>query len=216
MADPWSSDFAALAERSQHGLRPLASFSQPKETKMRFFKSHPALAAVVTLLVLGLVSGAAYAVVREVWVYVDPDKSAPELQQDLQDQLEDQGVHAKVTVDKPTIGKTQVRIMATGSAGSDVDLQKLHVEVAGHEGEEQQTFHGIRFQVACNLTEEQMNTTQRTVTDERFIEMLVKHTPNDEIARAIKAELAAKGFHDVEVKVDADGIDVTVKAPPTP
>lgn len=216
MAEPWSSDFAALAERSQHGVRPLAAFSQPKETKMRFFKSHPALAAVVTLLVLGLVSGAAYAVVREVWVYVDPDKSAPELQQDLQEQLEDQGVHAKVSVDKPAEGKMQVRIMSTGSAGSDVDLEKLHVHVAGHEDDEQQTFRGIRFEVRCGLTEEQMSITQRVVTGDRFIDMLQKHASNDEIARAIKDELAAKGFHDVEVKVDADGIDVIVKSPPTP
>src|SRR5690242_13103099 len=88
VAEPWSSDFAALAERSRHGLRPLAAFSEPKETKMRFFKSHPALAAVVTLLVLGLVSGAAYAVVREAWISIDPDKSAPEIQQDIEDQLQ--------------------------------------------------------------------------------------------------------------------------------
>ena len=43
---------------------------------MRFFKSHPALAALVAVALLALVGGAAYAVVREVFITIDPDKPA--------------------------------------------------------------------------------------------------------------------------------------------
>jgi hypothetical protein len=215
VADPWSSDFAALSERSRHGLRPLGSFaSQPKETKMRFFKSHPALAALVLLCVLGLVGGAAYAVVREVWVKIDPDKSAPEIEQDITTQLQQQGVPASVHVEKGADGQmVKLKIMANGSdVGSD--LENLHINIGGndaiiaHDG----TQHGFRVMVKCHLDDAQMKQLQDAI---QSAAMTTADGSGESLTAAILEALTDRGFHDVEVHGDDSGETVVVKAPPT-
>lgn len=222
MAEPWSHDFGALAERSQQGLRSLeatrASLSTRKhdtqERTMRFFKTHPALAALVTILALSLVGGAAYAVVREVWVSIDPDKSAPEIQQDVNSQLEQQGVHANVEISKPGDGRIGIKIKTTGEqAGSD--MENLHIQIAGKEANVEDVQRRMKLHVQCQLDEAQLKALQETVSSEPVIEAIENHESNDDIAKAMTKALADAGFHDVDVQVDDTGTLVTVKSPPT-
>lgn len=220
MAEPWSSDFAALAERSRDGLQPLAAFSQPKEIKMRFFKSHPALAAAISLLVLGLVSGAAYAVVREVWVSVDPDMSAPEIEHDIQDQLQVQGVPANVQVEKDKDGHLRkLKIIANGDqAGSD--LENLHLDVGGKPA---QMMHGegsrraMKLEVRCHLDDAQIQRLEAALKNPRWLAAFDEHPPGDVgFTTAIANVLRDAGFRETEITVDADTIGVVIKAPPVP
>ena len=216
MAEPWSSDFAALAERSRHGLRSLGSFApQPKETKMRFFKSHPALAALVMLLALGLVGGAAYAVVREVWVSIDPDKSAPDIEKDITTQLQQQGVPANVHVEKGADGQMlKLKIMANGSdVGSN--LENLHINVGGHDaimvhGGAQ---HGFRVMVKCHLDDAQQQQLQDAIASSELVDQI--EGSGEDVTAALLKVLADHGFHDVEVQVDGDAETIVVKSPPT-
>jgi len=114
VAEPWSNDFAALDEHTRDQLRSLEATravlsTHTQETKMRFFKTHPALAALVALAVLTLVGGAAYAVVREVFVTIDPDKSGRRDRERRPHQLEAAGVPATVHAEKSDDGKLKVR-----------------------------------------------------------------------------------------------------------
>ena len=122
MAEPWSNDFQALEAHTRQGLPRLLP-PPPQETKMRYFKSHPALAALVMLLLLGLVGGAAYAVVREVFITIDPDKPADQIEKDVHDQLEAAGVPATVHAEKVDDGKLKIRIGSVDkNLGTDVKI----------------------------------------------------------------------------------------------
>src|SRR5258708_4810574 len=102
-----------------------------QETKsMRFsFKQRRMFAVLVVLAVL-LVTPLAYAVVNRVFLHIDPDKTAPEIQQDLKDQLDKAGVKgAEVEVQKPDDGRIEVKIKAEAQ-GSDVDIVPPEVEGA--------------------------------------------------------------------------------------
>ena len=86
MADPWTDDLAALGDRSRRQLRSIAATRASvlpklsKESKMRMFKHHPVLATLVTLVILAVAAPLAYAVVDRVFISVDPDKSAGEIE----------------------------------------------------------------------------------------------------------------------------------------
>lgn len=131
MADPWTDDLAALGTHSRSGLRShaqlRAALPEP-EPKMRFFKAHPALAALIVVALLGLFAPVAYAIVDRVFLSVDVSKSEREIEQDLEDQLAAAG-HGSATVkatksdheyaieissDNPDLGKVSFQIAAGG------------------------------------------------------------------------------------------------------
>ena len=131
MADPWTDDLAALGTHSRSGLRShaqlRAALPEP-EPKMRFFKAHPALAALIVVALLGLFAPVAYAIVDRVFLSVDVSKSETEIEQDLKDQLAAAG-HGSATVkatksdheyaieissDNPDLGKVSFQIAAGG------------------------------------------------------------------------------------------------------
>lgn len=212
MAEPWTDDFAALEARSRHGLRSLdatrASLStRPQETKMRFFKSHPALSALLALAILGAASGAAYAVVREVWVDVDPTKSAPEIEQDVTTQLQQQGVNATVHADK-TDGKLLVAIKSDDKVGSDVELKFRGVVAEGQR-------RAMRLE--GDVDDATRETIDDLVTSPEMLAVLAAdyQDPNDgTLAAGIRKVLADHGITNVDIKIDDDGIHVIVQAPP--
>ncbi len=218
MADPWSSDLAALGEHSRRNLRTLdatrAALAQhPQETKMRFFKSHPALAALIALAVLAVAAPIAYAVVREVWVSIDPDKPAAEIEKDVQGQLEAAGVHGTVHAEKSD-GQLKVSIQHVGSNAGDIG-SALHIHVAGKEavGQVQRM---VRFEMACELTPEQMQQLTDVMSGPDMVGVLAKDFASDyDRKTAIAGVLAAHGFKRAEITVDAESVQVKVTAPPT-
>jgi hypothetical protein len=218
VAEPWSDDFAALAERSQHQLRSLdatrTALSTPQETKMRFFKTHPALAALVALLVLSLVGGAAYAVVREVFITIDHDKPADQIEKDVQNQLEAAGVPATVHASKRDDGKTEIRIGMTGSNEHDFDLKFADKNGPVEQGSDRLQ---LQVQIKCKLDPAQMEEVTKIASGEHVIELAVNRgeLTDDEIIAAVKAAYAEGGFKDVDVAITDDNkLTVTVKSPP--
>jgi hypothetical protein len=215
VAEPWSNDFAALAERSQHRLRSLdatrtALSNRPQETKMRFFKTHPALSALVALLVLCLVGGAAYAVVREVFVTIDPDKPADEVEKDIQGQLEAAGVPATVRASKRDDGKTEIRI---GMTNHDVDLKFADKKGNGEMAPEQLR---LEVELKCHLDAAQQELATQVASGPAVIDLAVNRgdkTDADVIA-TVKAAFGDAGFKDVDVAITDGNLIVTVKSPP--
>lgn len=217
MAEPWSRDFDALDARSRHGLRSLdatrTALSQPQETKMRFFKTHPALAALFVFVALGFVSGAAYAVVHEVWISIDAHESPPQIEQDVQDQLAAQGVTGTVTAEKTSDGKLKIKIMDTGSA--EPDVANLHIAVNGTQTDMQN--HGLRVNAAIHLDDAQSKQLVTTASCPEMQAALAREDGSaDARADAIAKVFVAHGFQDVDVQPTGDGFVVTIKAPPTP
>jgi hypothetical protein len=211
VADPWSSDFAALGERTRHRLPALSSLSQPQETKMRFFKTHPALAALTALVVLAALSGAAYAVVRELWVSIDTDKSAPEIERDVGKQLEAAGVTGTVHAEKSDDGKqTTVEIHSMDpNMGSG-----LHIAVGGRPAETCE--HSMRLEVTAELDPAAMQALHDAASSPEMIAVLKGDYPSDDDrAAAIEQILADRGFHGVEVHVDGGAVTVRITAPPS-
>jgi hypothetical protein len=173
---------------------------------MRYFKSHPALAAVVMLLLLGLVGGAAYAVVREVFITIDPDKPTDQIEKDVHDQLEAAGVPATVHAEKMADGPLKIRI---GSVGSDVGSD-LKVNINGMTG----PGHGLRVQlkVSDKLTDAQHEQLTEIASGRGIIELAVYRgdKTDADIAAAVKKIFADGGF-DVDVQVDGENLMITVK-----
>jgi hypothetical protein len=208
VADPWTEDLAALGDRSRHQLRSIAATRSsvlpnlvPQESKMRLFKNHPILATLITLAVLAIAAPVAYAVVDRVFISVDPDKSASEIEQDIRSQLEHANVQADVTAEK-TDGRVEVRIVS-----GDERMPNLDVDVPdGSLGQ-------LRLQVTCELTPAQALQLQQAATSPAVIALL--GGPADpQFATKLKQALADRGFHDVDVTIAGSSISVTVKAPP--
>jgi hypothetical protein len=207
VADPWTDDLAALAEHSRHGLRSLAvtRASLTKEPKMRFHRAHPAFAALIALLVIGVTAPLAYAVVRHVLVTVDPDQSTDQIEKNVTDQLNAAGVTATVKAAKPDDGPLQIRIQTSDEAlGSDLAVQ------VGDHTVSAQTGRGIR--VACASCDD---ATQAAVAQAVSSDAVIDVVEDDAaVGPAIKQALADKGYTHVDVTVAPDAIAVTVHASP--
>jgi hypothetical protein len=176
---------------------------------MRFFKSHPALAALTAVAVLMLLGGAAYAVVREVFVTIDPEQSAPEIQQSLQQQLEAAGVPSTVRVDKND-DKLRVTIGTDDpSIGQDVK-----VSVNGVKAERAEM--RVQLEIACDLDDAQKAAFQVVVSSQHFMDIAVAAdaTTDADTAARITVLFHDAGFKDVDVKVAESVVTVTVNAPP--
>jgi hypothetical protein len=226
VAEPWTNDLAALGERTRDRLRSLEatrtilSIHSNQETKMNQLKKHPAFAVLTVLALLMIAAPIAYAVVDRVFLSIDPDQTAPEIERNVQSQLDSVGIPAAVTADKDNAGNIVVRIQtADHRLGSNLEVavpdgtpddRELRIEVA-REVE-------VRLELACALTDAQSQRLETAVTDERFTELLRgRNTQTDgELATAITQKLAVDGFHAVNVRMEAGAIAVTVNAPPQP
>ncbi len=208
MAEPWTDDLAALGEASRSQLRSLAATRAAvlsQEPKMRLYKQRPVLSALIALVVLAVAAPIAYAIGSRIFVSIDPNKSAQEIEQDVQSQFQQAGVQATVHADKQD-GQIEVQIQT-----ADPELAyALAVAVPGGSAASEQTV--VRTEVACTLTDAQQA---------QFMAVLVAvakekpDAPQDQLQAALADGLAQAGFHDVEIHAEAGTITVKVKAPPT-
>jgi hypothetical protein len=212
----WSNDKKALDGRTRERFPSLeatrtALSARSKETQMRYFKSHPALAAIVALLALSLVGGVAYAVVREVFVTVDPQKPADEIQKDVQTQLQAAGVNATVQADKNDEGRLKIRIGTTDPhVGSD-----LKVTIKGMPAGEQQQLR-LELKVTCELDDAQKEALTAAAGSEAIHKLVLERgdATDADIAAAVQKILADAGFTDTEVAVAEGSLSITIKSPP--
>jgi hypothetical protein len=165
---------------------------------MRFFKTHPALAALVAVLLLTLVGGAAYAVVREVWVSIDPDKPPAEIEKDVTSQLEAAGVPASVHAEKRDDGQLQVAIQSSDpTAGS-----ALHFSVGGKVVDSEQRMLQLKIaceggtsEAPCSPDPAQIQAVQAVAVGSDMLAVLeADYDSNDAFAAAITKVFAAHGF----------------------
>ena len=175
---------------------------------MRFYKSHPVLAALAAVAVLMLAGGAAYAV-REVLISIDPDKPAPELEQDIHSQLEAAGVQSSVHVDRDD-GRLRVKIGTTDPAvGSDV---QIHVNGVSS------TSRQLRFQlaIACDLDDAQHAALEAAASSKAMLDVIMDRGDKSDadVIAAIQAVFREAGFEDVDVTLADTKLSVTIKAPP--
>ena len=217
MDSPWSNDFKALEEATHERLPSLeatrtALSTRSTETKMRFFKTHPALAAIVMLLALSLVGGAAYAVVREVMITIDSDKPADEVAQDIQDQLEAAGVPSTVQATKRDDGKTEIRIGTHGKLG-DVDLK--FADKHGDGSVHQESLR-LQLEMKCELTDAQMESAVQISSGPMVVELAMNRGDKSDadVIATVKKAYADGGFKDVDVAIAGADLIVTIKAPP--
>jgi hypothetical protein len=216
VADPWTEDFTALGHESRSQLRPMAAtrthvLSAQETSRMRFFTNRPLLAVLLVLALLGVASGAAYAVNR-VFLSVDPEMTAPEIEEDIQAQLEESGVQSTVHAEK-TDGKIEIRIQS-----SDEHLgSALDVDVAnGLAIKDVEQASQVRFELATKLTDAQQKQLVDALGGKGFLDILTTDRHDSAAtAAAMKRELASHGFKDVEIAVKGTGFTVTVKSPPT-
>lgn len=217
MDSPWSHDFKALEDKTRERLPSVeatrtALSTRSPETKMRFFKTHPALAALVALLALSLVGGVAYAVVREVFINIDPDKPADQIEQDVHDQLQAAGVPANVQASKDDDGHLKLRIRTSDPhVGSDVKIT-----VNGMPENAQQKGLRMELEVACELSDAQKESLEAAVSNEAIIELVINRgdKTDADLAVDIKKILASSGFTDVDVAIGEGALKLTVKSPP--
>ena len=161
---------------------------------MRPFFKRPMFAALIVLGVL--FSGAAYAVVTRVFLHVDPDKSAPEIEQDVKQQLDNAGMTGTEVHAEKSDGKLKLEIKAENTGSSDV-------EIVPPEGGEQRS---VRVAVKFDATPAQMEQVATAMQSPDVHAAVESDTPD---AAAIKNALASHGL-DADVTVDGGAVSVTI------
>jgi len=220
VADPWTEDFTALGTASRSQLRPMAAtrahvLSHQETSKMRFFTNRPVLALLLVLAFVGVASGAAYAVNR-VFLSVDPDMTAPEIEQDVQAQLDQAGIKGTVHADKSD-DKIQIAIKSDDERlGSDLDVD-VDVPNAGVITDRQGA--GVRMELATVLTDAQQKQLMDAITGKVFTDLIIAdkmadHHDTAALATALARELASHGFKDVAIDIQPTATTVRVNAPP--
>jgi hypothetical protein len=214
VADPWTDDLAALGEKTRSQLRPIAATrtSLRMEPKMSFFKRRRILATALAALALAIAAPVAYAIGTKIFISVDTDKPATEIEQDIQSQLQAAGMTADVHADKSD-GHLKVMIKSLPWTGSNVEI-----DVKGAHGSD----------VVQRRLEVQIETPQRmddaalarlqAVLDSKDVKAAVE-APDldaDKVEEIVTDALVNAGFRSVQVDVDGDSITVHVTAPPTP
>lgn len=221
MAEPWLHDFAALGERTRSHLRSLDATRtrlSAKETKMRLFKTHPALAALATLAILTIAAPIAYAVADRFFLSIDPQQSASEIERSVKSQLDSVGIPATVNADKDEAGNIAVRIQTSDQRlGSNLDVavpdqtpddRELQIEIAREVA--------IQLTIACKLTDSETARLYAALEDDRLSALLHDRDTKSEaeLAASITQKLAQDGFESVSVHVEGPTIAVTVSQPP--
>ncbi len=180
---------------------------------MRFYKNHPALAALLAILALAVFAPLAYAAVTRVLLSIDTSKSGPEIENDMRDQLNAAGVKADVFVDKSD-NKLKIGVRST-----DPNAPEIAVKVNGRDESASTRHLDIRVEAHCELAPEQQTALQAALTSQAVIDVTENRADDitdDEAAARISDALAAQGFHDVEVTVAGSSVSIVVKSPPTP
>lgn len=201
MADPWTDDLAALGTHSKTGLRSLSQTRgalPERKPPMRFFKAHPALAALIVVALLGLFAPVAYAIVDRVFLSVDVSKSEGEIEQDLKDQLAAAG-HGNATV-KATKSDHEYSIEISSD---NPDLGKLSFQIAAGG-----KTYNINLDVPPTLTE-----AQGTAIGEAASKALQR--PNNEsdaaVQQQIETALRAAGLTDFTVAIRELEVTIAVR-----
>jgi hypothetical protein len=182
---------------------------------MRLLK-HPALFALVILLVIGILAPVAYAIVDRLVLSVDVDQSEADIEDDLQSQLESAGIPATVTAKKSNNG-SQVSISIepddkeqAKQLGSDVEVHVPNLPANA-------VALQMRLEVACELTDAQDKQLEDTMNKADFLTVLSDRPAGQtdaQLADAIKKSLADHGWRDADVSVTKTSVSVTIKAPP--
>lgn len=200
MADPWTDDFAALGELTATQLPSEAATRARsiQEPQMRHRSKFIKVFAIIALL---CIAPLAYAVGGRVLISIDPNKSGPEIEHDLQQQLNAAGVEATVHADKSDDGKLRVGIEATRSAaGPDIEIVPPPGAIADQRRVE------VKVKVTTELSVDQKHALRDAL-------QLVEHDPgdqtDDELAAALEAELTSRGFV-ATVEVHGGAVTVTV------
>jgi hypothetical protein len=210
---PWTDDFAALGERTASQLRSIAATRAAlrPEPKMSIFKRRPLFATLVAVAVLALAAPVAYAIGTRVLISIDPDQTAPEIEQNIQEQLDNAGVPATVTADKTDDGVVAVKIATTDpdalGSGFDIQVPTGTIDVRGSATQSQ-----IRLELGTKLDGAQLQQAQAAITSPAVIAAITSDP--DHAAQTIIAALAAAGFPAVQVTNDAGGFTVHVTSAP--
>lgn len=230
MAEPWTEDFEALTAHTREQAPALAAtrarfLSTPEKSSMRFLKNRPLLAALLVLALVGAASGAVYAVGR-VFLHVDPDMSAPEIEADVKDQLESAGVPTLGVHANKTDGEVRIEIETTqdnlGSA-LDVDVGGVNPADVMREVGITGSDHVLPIKYdtrGANLTKDQQNTMITAAIDQRVLDAMhayktAEHPDPKPLIAAITQALAERGFTGVTVEVKPTEAVVTVPSAPT-
>lgn len=215
MADPWTDDLAALGDRTRSQLRPIAATrtSLRMEQKMSFFKRRPILATTLAALALVIAAPVAYAIGTKIFISVDADKPATEIEHDIQSQLEAAGMTATVHADKSDDGRLRVMIKSLPWTGSEVqiDVKNAHGSDAG-----QRQLH-VEIETPQKMADAAVDRLQTVLASKAVQDLLPAPDLDANKAEEIVTDaLVTAGFHSVQVDVDGDSITVHVTAPPTP
>jgi hypothetical protein len=202
VADPWTDDLAALGTHTRSGLRSLAitraECVHHERKPMRFFKQHPALAALLVLAILGIAAPVAYAIVDRVFLSIDVNKSESEIEADVQAQLQAAGKTGTVTATK---GNHEYEVAIESD---DPSLGNLDLEIVGPND----TKYQLHLEIPPTLPE-----AQQTAVGEAASKAIQR--PNGEtdaeMEKAIIDDLAKQGVRDVVVKVRGTAISIVVR-----
>jgi len=217
VADLFVRDLAALDERSRTHVRSLAAtrahlLSTPPETsKMRFFKNRPLLAVLLVLALVGVASGGAY-VVKHAFLTIDPSKSAPEIERDVESQLANEGVTANVAADKSADGGLQLTIMSTDMSLPD-KLRDMGAIIQTPYGTSTDQ-HRIVIEGDHQLNDADQKRLIAVITSHEVVTAL-ETNPADTKA-ILERALTAAGFTDVELVDAGSDVVIKVKSPPAP
>ena len=228
--DLWTADRAALVEHTRQQLPSLdetqrlvlASAThthtrnrEPKERTMSFVKRRPALAAALALIVLAVLTPVAYAVVNRIFVSVDPDQPAEQIEKDVTQQLEQAGISHPVVTAHKNDGRLEIGISTDDQRLASGDLA---VKVRGDQaGDGTQSRRRIELDTRCQLTPAQNQALIDTLSGHDLVDLLTQAAPDEsdaDLAADVEGVLADHGFPDTEVTVNGESIHVVVEHPP--
>ncbi len=164
--------------------------------------------AVLALAMLVMVP-ASYAVVTKVFLTVDTDKPASELEADLRQQLEQAGIDDTTVAVEETEGEhTKVSIMARHLSDDDGERPEFELNVIGsHTGPGAQA---LRMEIdGAGMSPEQLDLVRGALMDDETIAVLHREDDDrddEEIASDLEAAFAAQGVDFISVSVDAGSV----------
>lgn len=203
MAEPWTDDLAALGNHSKTGLHSIAHtraacIRREERPKMRFFKTHPVLAVLLVLVILGVAAPVAYAIYDRVFVSIDVSQSADEIEADVKAQLQAQGKSATVTATK-TDHSYEVAI-----SSGDPTMGKLDLEIASPNG----TKYQLHLDIPACLPEG-----QHQAIGEAASKVIQEGAGKSDAAleKEVRDDLDKAGLRDFDVRVRSTSISIVAR-----
>jgi hypothetical protein len=211
VAEPWTDDLAALGETTRSQLRSIAATRanlRMENKNMSLIKRRPLWAAAIAALVLAIAAPVAWAIGTKIFVSIDPDQSADQIQHSVQTQLDSAGVPATVEASKDG-DKLKLKILSHDlGAGSN-----LEISVAGSAAPVEQ--FAVRLQVKAKLSPAQMEQLQAAMSSPA-ISNAETSGDADAIEEAVTDTLVTAGFKAADVQVTDSTLSVTIAQPPAP